>query len=98
MSIYVDPMRRVQTSPKWRWPSACHMTADTVDELHRMAEDIGMRRSWFQNGRHPHYDLTTSRRKSAVALGAVEVTQRQLAGYARLLGNDKFPPKPQKKY
>ena len=31
MSIYVDPIREVEYG---RWRYACHMIADTVDELH----------------------------------------------------------------
>lgn len=45
-----------------------------------MALKIGMRRAWFQpgRGRHPHYDLVKSRRDKAVALGAKEVSGRDL--------------------
>jgi hypothetical protein len=54
---------------------SCHMTTDgDMEELHRFAEQIGMRRSWFQD--HPilpHYDLTPSRRAAAVRAGAVEM-------------------------
>lgn len=37
-----------------------HLISDTnIDELHQFAEQIGLRREWFQDkpGR-PHYDLT----------------------------------------
>ena len=39
-----------------------------------------MRREWFQgkNPRHPHYDLVKSRRDKAVALGAKQVSGRDL--------------------
>jgi hypothetical protein len=52
-----------------------HMTADTREELDAMADVIGMKRSWIQ---YPgtwkeHYDVTLSRRKLALAAGAVEV-------------------------
>jgi hypothetical protein len=80
MSVYVDDLKV--------WPNArgifragsCHMAADTLDELHAMALKIGMRRAWFQpgRGRHPHYDLVKSRRDKAVALGAKEVSGRDL--------------------
>ena len=40
----------------------CHMVADTLEELHAMADRIGMRRSWFQPRSSPHYDLSKSRR------------------------------------
>lgn len=78
--VYVDDIQV--------WPNAkgifragsCHMAADTLEELHAMAIKIGMKRSWFQgkNPKHPHYDLVKSRRNKAVALGAKEVTGRDL--------------------
>ena len=80
MAAYVDDLQV--------WPNArgifragsCHLAADTLDELHEFAARLGMRRAWFQsgNGRHPHYDLVKSRRDRAVALGALEVSGRDL--------------------
>lgn len=75
MAVYVDDLR------DWGWVlrghrvESCHLIADTLDELHEMAQNIGMKRSWFQdNGRScPHYDLTESRRKAAVEAGAIEL-------------------------
>lgn len=52
----------------------CHMLADTAEELHEMAERIGMRLEWHQGD---HYDVSISRRKVAVELGAVEITMRE---------------------
>jgi len=59
------------------------MFSDSIDlsELHEMAGKIGIKLSWFQLHRiAPHYDLVASRRKAAVALGAVEVNRRQASG------------------
>ncbi len=42
-----------------------------------MARKIGLRRRWFQNGRHPHYDLTVNRRAIALSFGAEEITTRE---------------------
>lgn len=83
MAVYVD---QVTTYPSTmvrgrarrcglRWS---HMWADTLDELHAMAEAVGMRREWFQDKRFPHYDLVPRRREHAVRLGAVEVSSREL--------------------
>ncbi len=72
MSVYVDQLQRSRT----RWASACHMYADTDEELESMAGKICMHPDW----RHgDHYDLTTSRRIAAVSLGAIEMTARKLA-------------------
>ena len=76
MTVYVDPPivygRRVGPHPPdTPW---CHMWADDLEELHAMAEAIGMQRAWFQDRKElPHYDLVPSRRAAAVARGAVEV-------------------------
>lgn len=54
----------------------CHMWADTLDELHDMADKIGMQRKWFQQPPKAswcHYDISKSMRAKAVTLGAVEV-------------------------
>ena len=75
MTVYVDsfytPFRRMKM---------CHMLADTEEELHEMAERIGMRRSWFQGD---HYDVSKSKRALAVAAGAREVTSREIVDVRR---------------
>lgn len=37
-----------------------HLVADTLDELHKFANSIGIKRNYFHGLRkgHPHYDLT----------------------------------------
>lgn len=74
MSVYVDELREYDT--KLRWKVWCHMTADTDEELHEMADLIGMKREWFQEKRTHHYDLTPTRRKLAVKHGAIEEHSR----------------------
>ena len=58
----------------------CHMLADSLDELHAMADRIGMKRKWFQNKGVPHYDLSKSKRELAVRYGAVELGDRAALG------------------
>lgn len=55
-----------------------HMLADTLDELHEMADKIGVRRRWFQNRNIPHYDICKSKRVLAIQFGAIEIDNRQL--------------------
>jgi len=69
MTVYVDDMR----APFGRL-IMCHMIADTDEELHAMADRIGVSRKWHQCD---HYDVALSKRALAVAAGAVEITWRQ---------------------
>jgi len=73
MAVYVDGERN-----QFGRMVMCHMIGDTVAELHEMANRIGMKREWFQPYSSPHYDLSLSRRASAVKLGAIEVDRRSL--------------------
>lgn len=55
------------------------MLADTPDELHAMANRIGVARRHFQEGAsHPHYDLCKSKRAVAVRCGTIEVSRKEL--------------------
>lgn len=79
MTVYVDDMRlpakvgRIQA----RWS---HLTTDGPDEeLHAFAARIGLRRSWFQDDPDPlfrHYDVTDTKRRAAIAAGAVAESWR----------------------
>lgn len=64
--IYVDP---IQHYPQCRLPYKhwCHMATDgPLSELHQMAEQLGLRRAWFQNKpTHPLYDLTPGKRAAS---------------------------------
>lgn len=74
MSVYVDELRTYDT--KLRWKVWCHMTADSDEELHAMADLIGLKREWFQDKRTHHYDLIPSKRALAVKKGAIEELAR----------------------
>lgn len=77
MAVYVDDMRA-----KYGQLIMCHMLSDTDDELHAMADLIGVDRKWWQSPvktSTSHYDICLSKRAIAVQYGAIEVTQRQMA-------------------
>jgi len=73
MSVYVDELRVAVRSARWPYSHSCHMIADSLEELHRMALSVGLKREWFQEGRNPHYDLTPLKRMIAVNSGAIEL-------------------------
>jgi hypothetical protein len=81
--ILVDPIREYDSGPRG-WRLWCHMATDDLseegfEELHTMAEQLGLPRRAFQrHPRHPHYDLPPDKRSLAVELGAVEVTSKEL--------------------
>ena len=49
------------------------------DELHIFASKLGLKRKWYQDLRHPHYDLTTPRMKhKALNMGAELATASEI--------------------
>ena len=81
MPVYVDnekyPVRRMLM---------CHMLADSLSELHEMADKIGVSRKWFQNKKNgtPHYDICQSKRKLALKFGAIEADRKKTVDIIRL--------------
>lgn len=74
MSCYVDKLRPFGWRIRGRETESCHLLADSLDELHEMAQRLGLKRAWFQDKRSgKHYDLVPSKRATAVALGAIEL-------------------------
>ena len=53
-----------------------HMIADTEEELHAMADKIGLKRKWYQGD---HYDVSYGLRQKAIEFGAKELTMRELS-------------------
>lgn len=58
----------------------CHMIADTSEELLSMADKIGVQRRWIQKAgtKLEHFDISISKRKIAIELGAIEKTTKEL--------------------
>lgn len=85
MTVYVDNMHALPMGRFGRMKMS-HMVADTLAELHEMADTIGVARRWYQGPpktRHPHYDIAMSKRALAIAAGAVEVDIRAVPDIAR---------------
>ena len=92
MTVYVDdfgmPAEVGRTRGRWS-----HLVSDEREELHAFAALLGLRREWFQdpviNGKplalpgtrgaeHYHYDVTESKRRRAIQLGAQPISYRAL--------------------
>lgn len=76
MTVYVDDMKA-----GYGRMVMCHMLADTDEELHALADLIGVARKWHQAPpeHDSHYDIALSKRALAVRNGAQEITLRQAA-------------------
>lgn len=69
MTVYVD-----QFGEGWgKWTGGGHLLTSDLDELHAMADRIGLKRAWFQDKTFPHYDVMASKRRQALAAGAVPI-------------------------
>lgn len=75
MTVYVDDMCNYELG-RFRRMKMSHMIADTEEELHAMADKIGVARRWYQGD---HYDIAKSKRAIAIANGAVPIDLRTLA-------------------
>jgi hypothetical protein len=83
MAVYVD-------AAIWHWQGRrwCHLLADDVDELHRFAFLLGVKRTTYQGPPKtatPHYDITALERDRALRLGAIPSSREQIVAAARSL-------------
>jgi Protein of unknown function (DUF4031) len=88
MAVYVDPLFPTVPSKKWRYTRACHLTADTSEELHAFAvRQLGLHPAWYQhhsqNRARCHYDLTANKRVLALRCGAIAITEKQMVERVR---------------
>lgn len=83
MSVYVDPLR--DWGAPWRGGKSCHVLADTEQELDEFAARVGAKHFWKQKHPIPHFDIGPTLRKRALALGAEEITFRQMAKLVKRL-------------
>ena len=81
MSVYVDRTRNA-----YGRLVMCHMIADTPNELHAMADAIGVARQWFQlppRASFWHYDIAQTKRLLAIHHGAIDCDRRAFVGHLR---------------
>jgi uncharacterized protein DUF4031 len=83
LAVYVDAAIWRFSGLRW-----CHLLADDLDELHRFAALLGIKRTSFQGpprSATPHYDLTGYERAKAIRLGAVVCDREQIVLVRRRL-------------
>ncbi|MBW3243484.1 DUF4031 domain-containing protein [Epibacterium sp. DP7N7-1] len=88
MTVYVDDVRH-----RYGRMIMCHMWADSIEELLKMADRIGMNRCWLQQppkASWVHFDVSLTMKAKAIAAGAV-LTDRYgpLEHVARMRGDDR---------
>lgn len=94
MPVYVDDMRA-----EFGRMIMCHMVADTPAELFAMADAIGVNRRWCQYPTDPvriHFDIALTKRKVAIAHGAIPVTWRWVGLRQRALHLGLPVPEPER--
>jgi hypothetical protein len=83
VTCYVDSVRDYPEAGL-RHTRLCHLLADTREELHAMADELGIPRRFFQDHQWRwHHDLPEQLRARAVQLGAVEVTMHEVGALLR---------------
>jgi hypothetical protein len=91
LTVFVDDMFLYPLG-QFRRMKMSHMISDSESELHAMADAIDVARKHFQGD---HYDISISKRKEAIALGAVEITLRQCGLMRAVKGICGFYPEPE---
>jgi len=86
MTVYIDSLRL-----PYRGMLMCHMFADTLEELHAMADRIGVARKHFQKppkAKWHHYDICLTKRAKAVRCGAVSTDRYGAAEFVARKNGD----------
>ena len=94
MTVYVD-----DAVHSWRDQHWAHLMADTLDELHAMAAQLGIPRRAFQNkSSGAHYDVNVELRERAIRFGAMAISRhrdralvRAVIARAKAQGNGEAP-------
>ena len=85
--IFVGQLFTCLKNKRWRYNQACHLFCDrpeNLEELHKLAQQIELRRSWFQSKSVlPHYDLTESKQRKAIKAGALLISRKEEVFFIR---------------
>ena len=73
MTVYVDDAVHLWRGRRW-----AHLMADTLEELHAMAQKLDIPRRAFQNKTSgAHYDVPSELRERAIELGATAISRHR---------------------
>jgi hypothetical protein len=63
-----------------------HLVGYPLEKLHKLAESVGLKRSWYQDHpKHPHYDiLSKDIMKKILLKGAVLATKKQIINFFKI--------------
>lgn len=71
MTVYIDDAVWLWRGRRW-----AHLMADSLDELHALAQRLGIPRRAFQNrASGAHYDVPAELREQAIAFGARPISR-----------------------
>lgn len=88
MTAYVD-----EAVWEWRGRFWCHLFADSIEELHQFAKQIGLQKTWYQGKAcYPHYDITDSMRERALEFGAHHADKRKIVDVSAKLKLERDRP------
>ena len=84
MAVYVD-----SEEIQWRGRAWCHLVAESLDELHAFAAQLGLQRRWFQERSfYPHYDVTVAVRTRALRIGAMDADRETIIACCKLMRSE----------
>jgi len=82
VTVYIDDMFKAPLGQVGRMKMS-RMMADNDDELHAMADLIGVDRQHFQRTTSgDHYDISKGKRALAIEAGAIEITIYEMSAFA----------------
>lgn len=84
MVLIDDRPTKARTGHEWYHMATDNHSEDGLDELHHMADALGLHRHWLHRRPGlPHYDVPHWVKAQALRLGALEVSTRELVTRCR---------------
>lgn len=90
MPVYVDKLYNHGFKLYGVNKPSCHLFADSLEELYKFGDLLGLKRSWIHKSNMGiyHYDISNNKRKKAIKLGAIYLQKRHLLRKFKQLTKD----------